>query len=60
MQNNEKLEIAEKSKEFGHVHGVFDPAIICTEKGIWAIKWSFYAFLPATIFQLIIVSPLFQ
>ena len=41
MQKNEKLDIAEKSREFGHVHGVVDPAIISTEKGIWAIKWSF-------------------
>lgn len=54
MQDNEKSRI-EKSKEFGHKHGVVDPTIISTEKGIWAIKWSFIALLPAAIFQLVIV-----
>jgi cation diffusion facilitator family transporter len=55
MQDNDKLENSGKSREFGHVHGVIDPAIISTERGIWAIKWSFYVLLPAAIFQLIIV-----
>ncbi len=44
-----------RSKEFGHAHGVVDPNIISTEKGIWAIKWSFIALLPAAVFQLVIV-----
>jgi cation diffusion facilitator family transporter len=55
MQDKDKSVIAGKSREFGHVHGVVDPAIINTERGIWAIKWSFYALLPAAIFQLVIV-----
>ena len=25
----------------GHTHGVIDPTIATTAKGIWAIKWSF-------------------
>ena len=24
-----------------HTHGVIDPSIATTERGIWAIKWSF-------------------
>lgn len=44
-----------ESKEFGHAHGVIDPTIISTQKGIWAVKWSFIALLPAAIFQLVIV-----
>ncbi len=44
-----------RSKEFGHEHGVVDPSIISTEKGIWAVKWSFIALLPAAIFQFVIV-----
>ncbi|MES1934389.1 transmembrane efflux protein [Salinisphaera shabanensis T35B1] len=27
--------------EHGHTHGVIDPSITATERGIWAIKWSF-------------------
>ena len=30
-----------------HTHGVVDPSIATTERGIWAIKWSF-AILAAT------------
>ena len=25
----------------GHTHGVIDPSIATTARGIWAIKWSF-------------------
>ncbi len=25
----------------GHTHGAIDPSILTTEKGIWALKWSF-------------------
>jgi hypothetical protein len=25
----------------GHTHGIIDPTIATTERGIWAIKWSF-------------------
>jgi cation diffusion facilitator family transporter len=25
----------------GHTHGVIDPSIASTEKGLWAVKWSF-------------------
>ncbi len=38
-----------------HIHGVVDPSIISTERGIWAVKWSFIALLPTAIFQLVIV-----
>jgi tetratricopeptide (TPR) repeat protein len=27
--------------EHGHTHGVIDPTIATTQRGIWAIKWSF-------------------
>lgn len=27
--------------EHGHTHGVIDPSITTTERGVWAIKWSF-------------------
>ncbi|MGB9979537.1 cation diffusion facilitator family transporter [Methanobacterium sp.] len=39
----------------GHTHGAVDPSIITTERGIWAVKWSFIALFPTAILQLIIV-----
>ncbi|MGD9242632.1 MAG: cation diffusion facilitator family transporter [Desulfobacterales bacterium] len=39
----------------GHIHGVVDPSIISTERGIWAIKWSFLGLLATALFQVVIV-----
>jgi cation diffusion facilitator family transporter len=39
----------------GHTHGAIDPSIITTERGIWAIKWSFAGLFATAIFQIIIV-----
>jgi cation diffusion facilitator family transporter len=40
----------------GHVHGIVDPAIFTTERGIWALKWSFLGLLITAVLQLIIVA----
>ncbi len=37
-----------------HVHGVVDPAIFTTERGIWAVKWSFWALAVTAAFQVVI------
>lgn len=37
-----------------HTHGIVDPSIL-TERGIWAVKWSFAGLLIIAIFQIIIV-----
>ena len=39
----------------GHVHGVVDPTIFTTERGIWAVKWSFLGLAVTAVFQLVIV-----
>ncbi|MEN8781314.1 MAG: cation diffusion facilitator family transporter [Desulfobacterales bacterium] len=39
----------------GHTHGAIDPSIIATERGIWAIKWSFTGLLATALFQVVIV-----
>lgn len=39
----------------GHTHGIVDPSILTTERGIWAIKWSFVGLFATAIFQVIIV-----
>lgn len=39
----------------GHTHGVVDPSIATSERGIWAIKWSFVILAITAALQLIVV-----
>lgn len=39
----------------GHSHGVVDPTITTTARGLWAIKWSFIALLSTALIQLVVV-----
>lgn len=40
----------------GHTHGVVDPTIATTDRGIWAIKWSFVILAITAALQLAVVS----
>lgn len=39
----------------GHAHGVVDPSIATSERGIWAIKWSFVGLFVTALFQVVVV-----
>lgn len=39
----------------GHTHGVIDPSIRSTERGIWAIKWSFVILAVTAALQMVVV-----
>jgi cation diffusion facilitator family transporter len=39
----------------GHTHGVIDPTIATTERGIWAIKWSFLILVITSVLQIFAV-----
>ena len=39
----------------GHTHGAIDPGLSSTEKGIWAIKWSFVILAVTAALQLAVV-----
>ena len=39
----------------GHTHGVIDPMIATTTRGIWAIKWSFVLLALTAAAQLVVV-----
>ena len=39
----------------GHTHGVIDPSLTSSDRGIWAIKWSFVILALTAAFQLVIV-----
>jgi len=40
----------------GHVHGVVDPTILSSQRGIWAVKWSLVVLLITAVIQLAIVG----
>jgi len=39
----------------GHTHGMIDPSISATERGVWAIKWSFVILAITALLQLLVV-----
>jgi cation diffusion facilitator family transporter len=49
MKNNHR-----DSHQHKHKH-VLDPAIISTERGIWAVKWSFVTLMVTALFQVVVV-----
>ena len=38
-----------------HVHGALDPTLLSTERGIWAVKWSFVGLMITAMLQVIVV-----
>jgi len=38
----------------GHAHGIIDPTIATSDRGLWAIKWSFVGLLATAILQLVV------
>jgi cation diffusion facilitator family transporter len=44
------------SDDHGHTHGVIDASITTTDRGIWAIKWSFVILAITTALQIIVVA----
>src|SRR5919205_909087 len=43
-------------EEHGHTHGAVDPAIATSERGTWAVKWSFAALFATALLQLVVVA----
>ncbi len=38
----------------GHTHGTVNPSILTSERGIWAVKWSFIGLLITTVIQIVV------
>jgi len=38
-----------------HTHSVIDPSITTSQRGIWAIKWSFVGLLFTALLQVVVV-----
>jgi cation diffusion facilitator family transporter len=39
----------------GHTHGIVDPSIATSKRGIWAIKWSFVGLFVTALLQVVVV-----
>jgi cation diffusion facilitator family transporter len=39
----------------GHTHGTVDPSIATSERGIWALKWSFVGLFATALVQVVVV-----
>ena len=38
-----------------HAHGVVDPSIVSTDRGLWALKWSFIGLMGTALVQVVVV-----
>jgi cation diffusion facilitator family transporter len=43
-------------EEHGHTHGAVDPSVATSERGIWAVKWSFVGLFVTALLQLVVVA----
>src|SRR2546422_9637861 len=39
----------------GHAHGIVDPSIASSDRGLWALKWSFVGLMVTAMIQTIVV-----
>ncbi len=46
----------EEGHRHSHTHGVVDPSIAGTERGLWALKWSFLGLAATALVQVVIVA----
>jgi cation diffusion facilitator family transporter len=42
-------------EEHGHTHGAVDPSIATSERGMWAVKWSFVGLFVTALLQVFVV-----
>ncbi len=42
-------------RRHGHSHGVIDPSIVSTDRGLWALKWSFVGLIITAGIQVVVV-----
>jgi cation diffusion facilitator family transporter len=46
----------EQGHAHGHIHGVVDPSLLSSQRGIWAVKWSLVGLFATAILQVVIVG----
>ena len=53
--HNHSAHRGDHSHGHGHTHGVVDASITTSERGIWAIKWSFVGLFITALIQIVVV-----
>jgi cation diffusion facilitator family transporter len=51
----DKITTVKEEGKHGHSHGSIDPSIVSTNKGLWAVKWSFIILMITFLIQVVIV-----
>src|SRR5215207_9666681 len=54
-RNAGKAEHPHEHGDHGHTHGAVDPSLTTSERGIWAVKWSFVGLFITALLQLVVV-----
>jgi cation diffusion facilitator family transporter len=55
VHHDEHGHAGRRSQGHGHTHGVIDPSIASTERGVWAVKWSFIGLMATALLQAVVV-----
>lgn len=55
FRNKQNNEHDHSHDAHGHIHGIVDPSVFTTLRGIWAVKWSFIGLFITALFQGFIV-----
>jgi cation diffusion facilitator family transporter len=53
--DNDHYDHHEHPHGHAHTHGIIDPSVLTTERGIWAVRWSFTGLFITAFIQVIIV-----
>ena len=56
MHDEEHIHDGESHCDHHHVHGVVDPSILATRKGITTVKWSLAVLLATALIQMVVTS----
>ena len=54
-RNSSKAEYHHDQGDHGHTHGAVDPTITTSERGIFAVKWSFIGLFATALVQIVVV-----
>lgn len=54
--NSSPSEQKNQHPDHDHSHGIIDPSLFTSQRGIWAVKWSFFGLLLTALFQVAIVG----
>ncbi|QSZ27289.1 cation transporter [Aceticella autotrophica] len=51
---NHESEVHHHNNGHSHTHGVVDPWVFTSQRGIWAVKWSFVILIITALFQIVV------